>query len=529
MSALLELEAVGLRYHGGSTPVLSGLSLRLAAGHCLAVVGESGCGKSSLAAALIGLAPAAAELSGQLRFAGQTIGWRDQPAWRRLRGRRIGFVFQDAAQSLHPLLRIDRQLAELLPLAADRIAALAEVGLDAAALAARYPHQLSGGQRQRVMIALALALAPELLICDEPTSALDAVASAGILRLLGELKRQRGVAVILISHDLDAVAGIADQLLLLEPGRVAALGDCAYVLARDDIPALARLLRRRPRMVGNHQSSVARMPATAAGPGATSDDAAMLSLRGLKVAYRGRSALSDVDLELTAGQALGVIGASGSGKSSLARALLRLLPASAARLRVAGRDPRDLRGPALKRWRREVQIVFQDPATALDPQQTVAAAIGEALDLHGLCRSASDRRQRIAELLGDVQLPAQLAGRYPSELSGGQQQRVAIARALAVGPRLLVLDEAVSALDIATQGEILDLLTDLRDRHRLTLVFIGHDLAAVAAVADRLLVIADGRLVESGPTAQLLAAPQHPATRALIAALPARLRLSLTG
>jgi len=524
MSALLELEDFCLRYRGSAEPVLSGLSLRLSAGQCLAVVGESGCGKSSLAAALIGLAPAAAEISGQLCFDGQSVGWQDPQAWRRLRGRRIGFVFQDAAQSLHPLRRIDRQLAELLPAAADRIAALAEVGLDAAALATRYPHQLSGGQRQRVMIALALARAPDLLICDEPTSALDAVASAGILRLLGQLKRERGVALILISHDLDAVAEIADRLLLLEPGRVAAHGDFASVLARDEVPALARLLRRRPGLLDNGQSPLAAGQQAEPTQTTASESTAMLSVRGLHVAYRGRSALAEIDFELQAGQALGVIGASGSGKSTLARALLRLLPANAMQFRVAGVDPRDLRGAALKRWRRSVQIVFQDPATALDPEQTVAAAIGEALDLHGLTRSANERRQRIAVLLGDVQLGAELAGRYPAELSGGQKQRVAIARALAVGPRLLVCDEAVSALDIATQAEILDLLANLRDRHHLALVFIGHDLAAVSAIADHLLVIADGRLVESGPTREVLSAPRHAATRALIAALPARLR-----
>lgn len=527
MSVLLALEQVGLSYRGSNAPVLSGLNLSLGAGQCLAVVGASGCGKSSLAAALIGLLPAAAEISGRLRFAGQSIDWHDQPAWRQLRGRRIGFVFQDAAQSLHPLRRIGAQLGELLPARSDRVAALAEVGLDAAALAARYPHQLSGGQRQRVMIALALARRPELLICDEPTSALDAVASAAIIELLDQLKRQRSIAVILISHDLDAAAAIADQVLLLEPGRVAALGDCASVLAQDQIPAMVRSLRRRPSLFGTNTAtgaalSAAEPPQIAAAEAST--DTAMLSVRGLTVVYRGHTALAEVDFDLATGQALGVIGASGSGKSSLARALLRLLPFHAARFEVAGCDPRRLRGAALKHWRRKVQIVFQDPATALDPHQTVAAAIGEALDLHGLAGSKQEREQRIMALLDDVQLDAALAGRYPAELSGGQQQRVAIARALAVAPRLLVCDEALSALDIATQTEILDLLKGLRDRHQLSLVFIGHDLAVVAALADHLLVFDAGRLVESGPTRSVLTEPRHAATRALIAALPARLR-----
>ena len=516
----LSLEHFTVHYAHAERPALSDISLSLRAGACLGVVGESGSGKSTLALALIGLLPVSARQTGSLRCKGARVAFDDARAWRALRGRHIGYVFQDAAASLHPLRSVYAQLHEMLRDDARVLAALREVGLATDThFLRRLPHQLSGGQRQRLMIALALALAPPILICDEPTSALDSLANAGILVLLRRLKRDRGLALLFVSHDLDAVAAIADELLVLRAGICEAQGATASVLASDQ--AYVSALRNcRPRLRGNPQrlgvADATLLPRPAAGP-------VVIAVTHLHARYQDRVALSDLTFVVRRGQTLGVIGASGSGKSTLARVLLALQVSVAERMQVAGADPRRLRGVALKRWRRRVQIVFQDPGTALDPQQRVGEVIGEALDLHRLVASTSARTARITQLLADVRLSSELIDRYPHQLSGGQKQRVAIARALATDPEILICDEAVSALDVSVQAEVLNLLADLRDLRQLSLIFIGHDLAAMSFIADQLLVIDQGHIVEAGATADVLGNPQHAVTRALIAALPARL------
>ena len=516
----LTLHDYSLRYAGALVPALRGISLQLHAGSCLGVVGESGSGKSSLALGLIGLLPEQTLESGQLTWLGTDLIWKDQVRWRALRGHVVGYVFQDAAASLHPLRSIGAQLQEMLCAETKVGAALREVGLpDDAEFQRRRPHQISGGQRQRVMIALALSTSPQVLICDEPTSALDAIASAGILQLLQQLQQQRRLAVVLISHDLDAVASVADDLLVLRGGEVQAQGACAEVL-RCTNTYVRLLCDSRPRLDDNP----ARLGLPETTPMLRSEPGSLqIEVAGLQVQRAGKIALRDIRFQLRRGQTLGVIGASGSGKSTLARALLQLLPAAASVMSIAGSDPRRLNRDALRMWRRRVQIVFQDPGTSLDPLQSVRDVIGEGLDLHRLTRSRAEREARIADLLRAVSLSADFLDRRPHQLSGGQQQRVAIARALATDPEVLICDEAISALDVSVQAEILNLLCDLRDQRALSLIFIGHDLAAMRFIADELLVLDRGRIVEAGSTAEVLRNPQHAITRALIQALPERL------
>jgi len=409
------------------------------------------------------------------------------------------------------------QLGEMLANASEMTAALAEVGLPSdRSFLDRHPHQLSGGQRQRLMIALALAARSDLLICDEPTSALDTLASAGVLKLLRQLQQERGLALVLVSHDLDAVASIADDLLVLRDGRAEAQGPTRQVLGSDH-PYVRLLLASRPRIRGNPARLGVTTEPTAPRPPA---GALLVEVRGLSAHHGGRRALADIALSLRAGQTLGIIGLSGSGKSTLARTLLALHAADAERLLIAGVDPQQLRGSALRQWRRRVQVVFQDPGSALDPRQRVRDCIGEGLDLHALATRPALREARIRELLADVRLDVELIDRYPHQLSGGQQQRVAIARALATAPELLICDEAISALDVSVQAGVLNLLADLRDQRGLGLIFIGHDLAAMQFIADHLIVLDRGRIVEAGSTADVLGAPRHSLTQSLLAAVP---------
>lgn len=498
---LLSVRALRVGYRDGPD-VLHEVDFDVATGECLAVLGESGSGKSTIARALIGLLPKGARRAGELRFEGAPL---DATRMASMRGRNIAMVFQDAAASLHPLRRIGVQLDEALRRAGNAcgvVAALREVGLDdAPALAARYPHELSGGQRQRVMIALALASSPRLLLADEVTAALDPLAAAGVLDLLHRLRRERGLSLLFISHDLHAVRRIADRVLLLRAGRVDACADRETFFAAAPSEAARDLLAAARR--GDAPPAVAGEP--------------ILQVDRLQADYARRPALREVSFELPRGAALGVVGASGSGKSTLARVLLALQRGRARELRIAGADPFVLTGAARKAWRRRVQIVFQDPGSALDPRFSVADSLREPLRLHGL-GDDSAQRATVGELLVAVRLDAALADRRPHELSGGQKQRVAIARALALDPEVLVCDEAVSALDLSVQAEILDLLRELQRSRGLSLVFVSHDLEAVRALCDRVLVLECGRVVEQGDTRSVFAHPQHPHTRALLAA-----------
>ncbi|NKC34468.1 dipeptide ABC transporter ATP-binding protein, partial [Falsiroseomonas selenitidurans] len=508
----------------GETVAVDGISLTLQPGETLALVGESGSGKSLTALGIAGLAPPAATLSGSLRIAGQEMLGAPERAWRRLRGARIGMVFQDAMGSLNPAMRVGAQIAEVMqahrPLARGSIPgrvleALAEVGLpDPAGKAAAFPHQLSGGQQQRVMIAMALAADPALLIADEPTTALDTTVQAQILALLAALQARRGLAMLFVSHDLAVVAGIAQRVAVMRQGRVVEAGPTAQVFAAPTHPYTAALLASRP-------GATLRPPPAAA----TAEPA--LDIRDLAVAFRPHRlggarvrAVDGVTLSIAPGAALGLVGESGSGKSTLARAVVGLVAPSGGTVRVFGQDP--LRAAGRRAMARAVQMVFQDAAGSLNPRLTIARILAEPLAVHRLCPPA-ERRARARLLLEEVGLEAAHLDRFPHQLSGGQRQRVAIARALAVDPRLLVCDEPVSALDMTVQAQVLDLLGRVRRDRGLALLFIGHDLEAVGAVSERIAVMKDGRIVENGAAEDVLRRPRTRYARSLVAAMPRRL------
>jgi peptide/nickel transport system ATP-binding protein len=513
-----------LRVGIGGVEILRGVNLDLPVAGALAVVGESGSGKSMTAKALVGLLPPGAEVSGAFELGGQGVDLTGSVrAWRRVRGRQIVWLPQDPFTSLSALQRCGPQILAGSPqrLPRHQRAAfverrLAEVGLDGA-VARAYPHQLSGGMRQRVAIAAALAADPAVLIADEPTTALDASTQAEVLDLLAELQRQRGLAWLLISHDLSLARRYAETLAVFHRGLVVESGPVAAVLA-----APAHFHTRELLGAGR-----ARTGGMAAAGGEV-----ILRASGVSKTYDGQDepALREASLEVRAGQIVGIVGESGSGKTTLARCLVGLETPDTGRIEYLDRSGR------VSDWRpRLAQLVFQNPYTSLNPSLTVRQTLTEAV--RAAARSAPPAgpaaddavpadgrptaawvRGRVERLLELVGLEAELAGRKPGKLSGGQRQRVAIARALAVGPRLLVCDEAVSALDAAIQDQVLETLLELRDRLGQAIVFISHDLAVVGRVADWVEVMCQGQVVESGPPARVLAAPEHPYTQSLIGA-----------
>jgi len=524
MSAAPLVELRDYRVRFGDSIAVDGVSLSLQPGATLALVGESGSGKSLTALGIAGLAPLAAQLSGSLRIDGVEMLGAPERAWRALRGRRIGMVFQEAMGSLNPSMRVGAQIAEAIAahrslpkadIARRVLDALAEVGLpDPQGKAAAFPHQLSGGQQQRVMIAMALAADPALLIADEPTTALDATVQAQILHLLKALQARRGLAMLFVSHDLAVVEGIAQQVAVMRQGRVVESGPTARLFAAPSHPYTAALLASRP-----GQIQLAGAVDAAAVPA--------LALRDLAVVFRPHRvgdaklrAVDGVSFSVAPGEALGLVGESGSGKSTIARAAVGLVTPSAGTIRVFGQDPAAPDGR--KAMARAVQMVFQDAAGSLNPRLTIAQILAEPLAVHALAPPAQ-RRARAQRLLEEVGLTAAHLDRYPHQLSGGQRQRVAIARALAVDPLLLVCDEPVSALDMTVQAQVLDLLARIRRERGLALLFIGHDLEAVGAVSERIAVMKDGRVVEIGPAEAILQRPVTAYAQALVGAMPRRL------
>jgi peptide/nickel transport system ATP-binding protein len=524
MNALVSLHGLRIEVDGGTSPsrrLLGPLDMELHPGQCLGVVGESGSGKSLTALALLGLLPAQLRAQGRLDIDGDDIAIASA-AHARLRGRTLAWVPQDPLAALHPLRRIGAQLNETLRVVRGLSATAAGVQAqallervqlpDPSAALRRYPHQFSGGQRQRIAIALALATQPRVLIADEPTSALDARIARDILDLLDRLRREDGLALLLISHDLPLVGAYAQQLLVLQRGEVVERGDTATVFA-SPAHAYTRELLAADRIDALPPESAAQ---------ADNDTPPLLRGEALSMRYprAPRPALDGVDIELRRGQGLALVGESGSGKSTLGRVLLRLLRGAQGRVSIDGVDLGSLDAAALRRLRARTGVVFQDPYASLDPRLRVAEIVAEPLRIHGNLDKAA-RRARAAELLRDVGLDEAMLDRYPHQFSGGQRQRIAIARALATSPDLLVCDEAVSALDAHHRAAILALLARLKRERGLALLFVTHDLAAAAAVAERIAVLEAGRIVETGPTAQVLSAPRHAHTRALLAARPA--------
>jgi microcin C transport system ATP-binding protein len=527
---LLEVDHLSVTFAGrGGAPsveAVKGVSFSLDRGETLALVGESGSGKSVTALSVLQLLPYPLASHGpgsSIRFAGEELIGAHREELRRVRGDRVAIIFQEPMTSLNPLHTLERQVAEIL-LVHRRMSARAArartlellrlVGLpDAERRLGAYPHQLSGGQRQRVMIAMAIANEPDILIADEPTTALDVTIQAHILALLRDLRQELGMALLLITHDLTIVRKMAERVAVMTQGEIVETGPTEAIFDRPRHPYTKRLLMAEPR--GRAAPTVP-------------DAAPLIEAESLRVWFPIRrgvlrrvaghvKAVDGVSLVVREGMTLGVVGESGSGKTTLGLALLRLTAAQG-RIRFASRDIIVLSQRRLRPLRRQMQIVFQDPFSSLSPRLSVAQIVEEGLRVHNLAASAAERRRLIEEALIEVGLDPVAADRYPHEFSGGQRQRIAIARALVLKPRLVVLDEPTSALDMSVQAQIVELLRDLQARRGLAYLFISHDLRVVRALAHEILVMRDGHIVEAGATEEIMAEPQHPYTRALMAA-----------
>jgi peptide/nickel transport system ATP-binding protein len=521
--SLLGIEALSVSIH--DLPILRAVSMAVGAGEVLGVIGESGSGKSLTALAVMQLLPGGSVATGQVRFDGADLLGHSEAEMCQIRGRDVGMIFQEPMTALNPLQTIGDQVAETVRVhgQASRAEAraiaqttLERVGLPAALFPpTRYPHELSGGQRQRVGIAMAIALRPKLLIADEPTTALDVTTQARIIALLRRLVDEDGMALMLITHDLAVAAEVADRLAIMHRGRVVEAGPSDEVLREMRHPYTRALFA-----ASGHQ------PARLARPERTP----LLEVEGMVRDYPARRhgifaphaafhAVKGVSFVLHAGESLGLVGESGCGKSTLGRAVLGLETMQGGSVRIEGeavrageRMPRSLRA--------KMQAVFQDPYGSFNPRHRVGRLVAEPFHLLDRQPRGATRRQAVAEALEDVGLEAGDAEKYIHEFSGGQRQRIAIARALIIRPKLIVLDEAVSALDVQVRAQILDLLADLMARHGLAYLFISHDLGVVRSITDRVMVMRAGEIVEGGPTQAVFAAPEHPYTRELLGSSP---------
>ncbi len=501
------------------------VSFDLDRGETVALVGESGSGKSATALSILQLLPypLARHPSGSIRFRDEEIVGAPQQNLQRIRGNRIAMVFQEPMTSLNPLHTIERQIGETLalhkrmpaPAAKARIVELLKlVGLaDAENRLDAYPHQLSGGQRQRVMIAMALANEPDLLIADEPTTAVDVTIQAQLLVLLKDLQARFGMALLMITHDLGIVRRVADRVCVMKAGDVVESGTVAEVFARPRHEYTRQLLAAEPRR------NPGKPPANAPVLMEAKDLRVWFPIkRGVLRRTVGHiKAVDGVSFAVREGQTLGVVGESGSGKSTIGLALLRL-ERSTGGIEFAGKDLQKLHGSALRPLRREMQIVFQDPFGSLSPRLSVGQIVEEGLLIHKIGKNWEEREAMIVAALKEVGLDPESRHRYPHEFSGGQRQRVAIARALVLKPRFLILDEPTSALDVSVQAQIVELLQEIQQRHRLAYLFISHDLRVVRALADDVVVLKDGHIVERGTAAEIFSSPREAYTRALIAA-----------
>jgi peptide/nickel transport system ATP-binding protein len=518
---------------GGDRPyAVDGVSFDLTAGKILCVVGESGSGKSMCAHALMGLLPdTVISEAGEIMFDGQNLLTLDENTWLGLRGRRIAMVFQEPMTALNPLMRIGDQIAEMFE-AHDllspkerkqkAVSLLREVGLpDPDRTVRAYPHQLSGGQRQRAMIAMALALEPAVLVADEPTTALDVTTQAQILKLIRDLQRRRNMAVMFITHDFGVVADIADRVVVLQHGKVVEQGTADDVLLRPQHPYTRALLAAVPKMQPPLRPSRTDRPKVVEVVGL---EKTYVSDGGWFQPTRSVSAAKQVSFDIFQGETLGLVGESGSGKSSIARLIMRLIEPDGGTVRLGDTDLTRINGKALRQQRRRIQMIFQDPFASLNPRRKVGNIITDGPIAHGVDPAAAQQRAR--DLLGLVGLHANAMERFPHEFSGGQRQRIGIARALALDPEILVADEAVSALDVSVQAQVLNLLEDLKARFGLSMLFITHDLRVAAQICDRIAVMQRGSIVELRPAAALFSAPEHPYTRELLAAVPGQISSS---
>ncbi|MFE9724441.1 ABC transporter ATP-binding protein [Streptomyces sp. NPDC005794] len=512
----------------GTVRAVDGLSFTLEAGAALGVVGESGSGKSATASALLGLhRGTGARVTGTVRVDGTDVGAADEAQLRALRGAKAAMVFQDPLSSLDPYYAVGDQIAEVYRVhnsvsrraaRARAVEVLDRVGIpDAARRARSRPHEFSGGMRQRALIAMALACEPRLIVADEPTTALDVTVQAQILDLLHDLRRETGTGLLLVTHDVGVAAESVDDILVMRHGRAVERGPAAEVLGAPRQPYTRELLASVPRIDGKRVG----VP----GPRTAAEDAGpLLEAVGLRREFgRGAGRVTAVDgvsLTVHAGETLGIVGESGSGKTTLGRMLVRLTDPTSGRIRYAGKEIGSLPEKDLRPFRRELQMVFQDPVASLNPRRSIGESVADPLRAAGET-DETRIRDRVRELLERVGLDAGRYGRYPHEFSGGQRQRIGIARVLAAEPKLIVCDEPVSALDVTTQAQVIALLAELQHELGIGLVFIAHDLAVVRQVSDRVAVMRQGRIVEQGVVDEVYGSPQDPYTKQLLAAVPA--------
>ena len=531
--SVLEVSDLSIALPSGADRALavSKVSFNIKQGEIVCLVGESGSGKSVIAQSVMGLLAKSLPLAGgSIRLEGEEIAGAGETRLRQLRATRMSMIFQEPMTALNPVMTCGGQIDEVLRFHtgfsfSERkkkiLDIIGEVSLpDPQRMVASYPHQLSGGQRQRIMIAMALVLEPALLIADEPTTALDVTTQAQILKLILSLQKKHGTGVLFITHDFGVVSEIAHRVAVLRLGELVELGTRDEVLKQPRHEYTKMLIASVPTLVPKTRPH---------GPSVPQDSPLVLETRGLAKTYAARGwfgprrevrAAEDVSLELRRGQTLGIVGESGSGKSTVARCIVRLVDPSAGEIRIGGEDIARMRAGALRPLRRKVQIVFQDPYRSLNPRRTVGEAIIEGPLNYGVERAEALERAR--KLLDLVRMDDSALARYPHQFSGGQRQRICIARALAMEPELLIADEAVSALDVSVQAQVLQLLEEIRERLDLAMLFITHDLRVAAQVCDQVAVMSRGRVVEYGPAEEVFLRPQHAYTRALFEAAPGR-------
>ena len=525
---LLSVQALTVKLPSGMDRpfAVDSISFDLHAGEILCIIGESGSGKSVTANTLMGLLPAALTVNhGQILFNGTNLLACDEPTLRGLRGRALSIIFQDPLSALNPLMTLGEQLAETLDAhgVTDKqeqhrrvVALLTEVGLpDPEHLRHQYPFRLSGGQRQRVMIAMALALDPQLLIADEPTTALDVTTQAQILEMIRTLQRRKGMGVMFITHDFGVVAEMADRVVVMEKGRVVEQGPVEQVLQTPQHPYTRKLLAAVPRMALQDRENRRHAPV-------------VLKVKDLCKTYvtagrffaKGRTvqAVNRVSFELRKGRTLGIVGESGSGKSSLGRLLMKLMPSDSGSIHFDGQDICPLSQAAFRPIRRYIQMIFQDPFASLNPRHSIGKSLTVGPQAHGVAYEKA--RLKALKLLKLVGLDDSAYERYPHEFSGGQRQRIGIARALMFDPMVLIADEAVSALDVSIQAQIIELLATVQRETKVAMIFITHDLRIASRICDDVAVIHQGEIVEIGAPYQVFNHPAHPYTQRLLAAVP---------
>ena len=533
--SLLEVRNLTIGFHvaNGFVKAVDDVSFDVRRGETLAILGESGSGKSVSAMTMMGLidVPPGQILGGEVRFDGRDVLAMSKADKRDLNGKRIAMIFQDPLAHLNPVYSVGWQIAETFRAhhevpaegaAAEAVRLLERVGIpNAAERAQQYPHEFSGGQRQRIMIAMALALRPELLIADEPTTALDVTIQAQILQLLRSLQQEMGMSVIMITHDLKVAASVADRLVVMYRGKVVESGDVRSVFEN---PQHAYTKRLFAAAVGTESAAADhRSPANNGAPLLSIRDLAktyVVPSRGLFSKLREVAAVKGVSLDIKTGETVGLVGESGSGKSTVARVLLRLNEPTSGTAMYKGTDIFGMSSRELFAHRRNIQMIFQDPYASLNPRMSIGEIIAEPWTIHRDLVPGAQWNDRVAALLDMVGLEPDHRDRYPHQFSGGQRQRVAIARALASEPELIICDEAVSALDVSIQAQIIELLARLRDKMGLAYLFITHDLPVVRNFADRIVVMKGGEIVEQGDARSIFAHPEHPYTQQLLAAIP---------